>query len=285
MAFFLFVCAVFNIWFVYISAKRTFQYAPKVVQKEAGKLYQLLTHSVFVMALFDIPWVILCTVQCWNNTFTTENSLHQDSGNDSVGCKLMGWYSSFSLVGMMGSHCLVAYYLLRFREVASRSEGPMARSEFLGSLNGLLTLSFAILVGAVLFGSFPLMEGGGYALTNGGFCYANFTNKAQSAVMLVIVVSFLALSTYLWNQIGVMEFWYFYTLFFITWFLWVPATIYGMATGKFIPSPYMIIGAIAGHGNAILNPVLYGKHLFDLIDLSFPQEKSVGPEEVSDLVL
>ena len=36
----------------------------------------------------------------------------------------------------------------------------------------------------------------------------------------------------------------------------------GIAKGVEIASPYMLIGAILGHGNAIVNPLLYGKDLF-----------------------
>eukprot|EP00560_Eucampia_antarctica_P000185 CAMPEP_0197837596 /NCGR_PEP_ID=MMETSP1437-20131217/32625_1 /TAXON_ID=49252 ORGANISM="Eucampia antarctica, Strain CCMP1452" /NCGR_SAMPLE_ID=MMETSP1437 /ASSEMBLY_ACC=CAM_ASM_001096 /LENGTH=171 /DNA_ID=CAMNT_0043444753 /DNA_START=394 /DNA_END=909 /DNA_ORIENTATION=+ len=167
-----------------------------------------------------------------------------------------------------------------------KEEPSIQRIPFLGTLNGFLTLTCSILVVSILFAFFPLMEGGGYALTNGGFCYADFTNKAQSAIMIIITMGFLALSSFLWHQIGLKDYWYFYTIFFVTWFLWIPACIYGISRGKLIPSPYFIIGALAGHGNAIWNPVLYGKHMYGRIDLDYPQESVESSiDEVNDLVI
>ena len=49
----------------------------------------------------------------------------------------------------------------------------------------------------------------------------------------------------------------FYGYFFITWFLWIPACFVGLIENKEIDSPYMIIGAIIGHSNALVNPILY----------------------------
>lgn len=257
MAIFLLIAVFFNIWFIYTSARRAFGDKRGAHGFDSFK-YKLVKYAVLAMALFDIPWVWLCMIQCWNNTFNY-NSFNQNSGDDSFGCKFMGWYSSFSLVSMMGSHCLVANYLknLYRRETKNCTE---SNTSFLG-------LCLAILAGASLFASVPLIQGDGYKLTTGGFCYSDFTNKAQSSVILSIVVSFLVLATFLWIKINRWsQYWYYYAIFFVTWILWVPATSYGIATEEEIASPYMIIGAIVGHGNAIVNPLLYGVHLFHLLD-------------------
>jgi hypothetical protein len=287
MAFFLLFAALLNIWFVFRSYSRSFRpnsttttNASSSSAVAAGKkqqqgqpdgfsfssqeeahqnaAYQLLTYAVLVMAIFDIPWVWLCMIQCWNNMVTSSNSFHQNSGDDSFGCKFMGWYSTFSLFSMMGSHCLVVFYLMKLSLFSSGG-----RKSFWDSPKGLLTLALFILVAACLFGSMPLLQGDGYHLTNGGFCYADFTNTTQAAVILSVDLAFLSLSTVLWCKIGRWtDYWLFYGVFFVTWVLWVPATIYGISTGKEIPSPYMIIGAVVGHGNALINPILYGIQLF-----------------------
>ena len=119
MAIFLLIATAFNIWFVITSYRRAF-FTPKakasdiksIVEVEPAyrQSYQLLSNAVATMAFLEIPWVWLCMIQCWNNTFH-QNNFNQNSGDDSFGCKFMGWYSTFSLVSMMGSHCLVVYYL------------------------------------------------------------------------------------------------------------------------------------------------------------------------------
>ncbi|KAL9179011.1 hypothetical protein ACHAXT_011984 [Thalassiosira profunda] len=248
MAIFLLVAAAFNLWFVVTSVRRA------CFPSKPAPAPGLLSHAVLTMAAFDILWVWLCMIQCWNNTFH-QNEFNQNSGDDSFGCKFMGWYSSFSLVGMMGSHCLVAYYLMNHLKAAEES--------FFNSKKGWVALSATLLLAACLFASMPLMQGDGYALTSGGFCYADFTNKVQASVILFFTLSFLVLSTGLWARIGEWrEYWYYYAIFFCTWILWVPAASYGIATGAEIASPYMIVGAIVGHANAIINPLLYGRDLF-----------------------
>lgn len=290
MAFFLLFAALFNIWFVYRSYSRSFRSRsatstsavdgkqqhgqlhdfsfPPQEESDRYAAYQLLTYAVLVMAIFDIPWVWLCMIQCWNNMITSSNSFHQDSGDNSFGCEFMGWYSTFSLFSMMGSHCLVAFYLMKM-SLSSDICDLRAQKSFWDSPKGLVTLALFILVGACLFGSMPLIQGDGYRLTNGGFCYADFTNTSQAAVILSIDFAFLSLSTALWCKIGRWtDYRVFYGVFLATWILWIPATIYGIATGTEILSPYMLIGAVIGHGNALVNPLLYGIQLFRILSNS-----------------
>lgn len=284
MAIFLLIAVFFNLWFVISSYRRVLVFSTEVEGssedvEEAASInddsdtknapdrrrstsYQLLSYAVLTMATFDIPWVWLCMIQCWNNVFNT-NGFNQNSGDDSFGCKFMGWYSSFSLVGMTGSHCLVAYYLMNYYYLTD--DKATTTTSFFNSKRGWMILSATLLIAACLFASMPLMQGddGGYALTSGGFCYADFTNVAQASTILAFTLFFLLLSTVLWIKIGQWKnYWYYYIVFFSTWILWIPAACYGIAKGMEISSPYMIIGAIIGHANAIINPILYGLDLF-----------------------
>jgi hypothetical protein len=281
MAIFLLIAVLFNVWFIFISSRRAFsQKKPTNGYNVYDPFkYKMVQYSVLAMSCFDIVWVWLCMVQCWNNTFNGNNSFNQSSGNDSFGCQFMGWYSSFSLVSMMGSHCLVVNYV---KNLYHQRENNMGWTE---SNRSFLGLCFVIFAGASVFASFPLIQGDGYKLTSGGFCYSDFTNTAQSSVILSVVLFLLALSGILWWKVDRWpQHWYFYAIFFATWFLWVPATSYGIANGEEIPSPYMIIGAIVGHGNAIVNPLLYGIHLFRLLDgtggkdLAVDESKTEGPK-------
>lgn len=287
MAIFLLVAAIFNGWFVVRSLIRSFcdkrQGTAQDLKAFSPRRYQLLTYAVLAMALFDVLWVWLCMIQCWNNTLTEENSFHQSSGDDSFGCKFMGWYSSFSLVSMMGSHCLVAYYLMNLLNKKPSDGGDEERS-FSESTRGFLCLTMTLLIGAALFASMPLMEGDGYRLTNGGFCYADFTNTAQASIILSVVLVFLGLATALWIKIGLWRsYWHYFTIFFITWILWVPATSYGIATGEEIASPYMIIGAIVGHSNAIINPLLYGYSLFRSLQRQSDDKRNVSTQDFTEM--
>ena len=104
MAIFLLIATAFNIWFVITSYRRAF-FTPKakasdnkcIVEVEPAyrQSYQLLSNAVATMASSDIPWVWFCMIQCWNNTFH-QNNFNQNSGDDSFGCKFMGWYSALS---------------------------------------------------------------------------------------------------------------------------------------------------------------------------------------------
>lgn len=282
MAIFLLLACLFNGWFVYKSAVRVRTDAKAVVETPTKERYRLLTYAVLAMALFDIPWVWLCMIQCWNNMFSSYgDSFRQDSGNDGFGCTLMGWYSSFSLVAMMGSHCVVAFYLKKLVKHYNAAES-LSKGSFLETTRGFLVVVLSLLVVAILFGSMPLMQGDGYYLTNGGFCYADFTNGTQATVILVFVLFFLSASTIIWCKIGEwVDYWFFFAVFFCTWILWVPAAIYGMATGEEFASPYMIIGAIIGHSNALINPVLYGVLMFATIDRKTQSERK-GEKEIED---
>lgn len=271
MAFFLLIVAIFNTWFILRSYTRAFSVNKNITSSEdkqvnaSGKSYRykLLQYAVLVMAVFDFPWVWLCMIQCWNNMMAN-NSFNQNTGNDSFACKFMGFYFGFSHAAMMGSNCLVAYYLLELkkREITSNTTDR----NFLVSTRGLLLLAGTVLVSAALFGAMPLMQGDGYTLSTFGFCYADFSNPEQSSIVLAVVVMFLTISSFLWFKIGLRGYCLYYGVFFVTWSFWIPATSYGMARGVEIPSPYMLIGGIVSHSNAVINAILYGVWLFRQVD-------------------
>lgn len=265
MAFYLTICSFLNAWFVFTSGKRA-------LNKEHDDAQKNVKYSVFVMALFDVPWVWFCAIQCLHNTFTTMNSFHQSYGDDSAGCEFMGWYSSFSMVSMMGSNCLVGYHLLRYLQQKRIKGVSTSCSE------GLVVAALTILVAACFFASIPLIQGDGYLLTTGGFCYTDFTNTLQSSIMLAFCSFFLLLATAIWVNVGLKGYGYFYAIFFCTWILWVPACIYGIKNAHEIPSPYMLIGGIVGHGNALVNPLLYGWHLFQKLSPTEDYSTSNGED-------
>ena len=229
-----------------------------------------LSHAVLAMSLFDIPWIYLCMVQCWNNTFNGGNKLDQSNGNDSFGCNFMGWYMGFGLIAMMGSHCLVAYYLRNYLlSLTTTHPLPCHNNSYNGmsTVKSVWMLAFGLFIVASCFASIPLWQGDGYRLTNAGFCYPDFTQPLQSGIMLGFVLVFLSLATVIWYQIGRVEFWCkYYLIFVVTWSFWIPACSYGMAVGKDIPPPYLIIAAFLSHGNALANSFLYGMHLFQILD-------------------
>ena len=283
LALWLTLCAIGNVWFIVVSVQRC--------RKNQG----LLEAALLGMAVMDLPWVWFCLIQCWYNTFNSDPlaSFSQHSAEivgSSVGCDFMGVYSSYSLVAMMGSNFLVAAYTLFLCFPASTGGQLVNRMlPTRGRAWRVLAIPFGLILfpASVLFAAFPKLQGDGYKLTNGGFCYADWTSPTQAAVILTICLVLLcfggsmwgALARQLWNTeppskagvktqketsrhrllclvlINVV-------MFFCVWFLWIPAAIIGMAKEQEPAPPYMIIGGIAGHGQALANPILYGFFLY-----------------------
>ena len=330
LALWLTLCAIGNAWFISVSvmrcrrSRRDVAKSASLAEKSpmvetynndnnnigpgggATSRRSLLEAALLGMALMDLPWVWFCMIQCWFNVFNTDPtaSFSQHSGSGVVGCDFMGFYS-YSMVAMMGSNGLVAYYTLRLCFPSSRT------TQVLGHLlptNGnaswrVLTFPFALVLlpVSVLFAAFPKMQGDGYALTNGGFCYADWTSPAQAAMIFSFCVVLLVAGVGVWWALarqllqsqapttttttsmkatpttsttksthqaaartrrsllclvlGAA------VLFFCVWFLWIPAAIIGMAEERMPAPPYMIIGGIAGHGQALANPILFGYFL------------------------
>lgn len=266
MAIFLTISLVANIWFVAVGIKRLVLPSKNAEKKKSGD-FENFQVALFFMAAMDVPWVFLCALQCWMNAFGYPG-LDQIAGNDGAGCLLMGFYSTFSLFSMMGSNCLVAYYINQ----ALTTDGSK-------SCGGLLTKSWtrvvAIFLGAllplsILFAFIPLMTEG-FALTTGGFCYADWTSPTQSSCILVVVVIFLIVGSVMWCKNASLlgnykTFAPHASFFFVTWFLWIPAAINGILYQNEIAAPYMLIGGIAGHALALSNPLLYGVFAYKLME-------------------
>merc|ERR1711907_855440 len=112
-----------------------------------------------------------------------------------AGCFLMGFYSTYSLPAMMGTNVLVAYHLLR---LTTPLGGTVTTAKNLQALLPFLRrpffYAFAILFPvSVFFGLMPKIIGPDYALTNGGFCYADFTSPPQAALLFFTTLFLLSL--------------------------------------------------------------------------------------------
>ena len=148
-----------------------------------------------------------------------------------------------------------------------RSTIPTNNNNYMSTVRSVWMLALGLLILASCFASIPLWQGDGYRMTNAGFCYPDFTQPTQSGIMLAFVLFFLSVATVLWYQIGKIEFWCkYYLIYAVTWSFWIPACSYGIAVGKDIPPPYLIIAAFLSHGNALANSFLYGMHLFQILD-------------------
>lgn len=280
MAVFLTFCAIGNIWFLHVSYKRikkrkaTKQVATSAepdsdTQLEATQQreLELFEHSLFMMAVMDFPWVMLCAIQCWINGLTETNAWHQASGNDSFGCVLMGFYSTFSLISMTASNIAVAYY------------HPRNKSRRHLDTNGSSVLKLfmlGILPAALFFACIPLMSTG-FALTNGGFCYADWTVPVQATFLFLASTLALGVGAFRWLQVikttpseskekghAVLAL----VVFCSVWAMWPIAAIYGLVHASIPPAPYMIIGGTLGHMQAMLNPLLYGHWMYGDVQVS-----------------
>lgn len=244
---------------------------------EAHKL-ELFEHALLMMAVMDWPWVTICALQCWINTLTTQNAWHQASGNDSFGCMLMGYYSTFSIISMMASNISVAYY----------HPNTTDRRWFQATGSNVVKVSLlGILPVAIVFAAIPLMSTG-FALTDGGFCYADWADPVQSSFILIATSLGVGVGAYRWrhvlktttNENAKCHLLIAVAMFIGVWSLWVVASIYALIHNDTPDVPYMLIGGIMGHMQALLNPLFYGFWMYNDVRLS----SSVRGNTIEDLL-
>merc|ERR1712032_996207 len=141
----------------------------------------------------------------------------------------------------------------------------------------------ACLLMAVIFGIIPTMPGvrddAGYTALGEGFCYWDLTADGPAVVMLLLTVLLIGITIFLnyrsvralhlQDEVDFKAEKYaitatLVTSYLFTWILWPVASLLTLSDQSF-PSGLMIAGALLGHGQALVNPILYGwawKHYF-----------------------
>tara|TARA_B110001452_G_C15225996_1_gene424913 strand:+ start:187 stop:1023 length:837 start_codon:yes stop_codon:yes gene_type:complete len=243
MPLYLLIAAVFNVCFVYRSAKDTYV--------ANGPLAKQPAIALLVASLSELCWVLPCMVQCAIVFFAGNDGGW--SPQSKTGCDVMGFYSQFGSLCSMMATVLVGYLSYC---AAHRVPLPSVRVTKLAAVG---VFAFALLISIL-----PLTGAtGSYANSGEGFCYIDWSDEPQAVLMLLISISAIVASVTLYGLAarGVWEKKLDLLLlvlgFLSAWVLWPPAAVIGLADGTF-PKYYMITGAILGHAQALINPYIYG---------------------------
>jgi len=254
MPIYLLFAGVANVLFLYISVK-------DVIMKRSPASVVLTA-----LAVAEFAWVVPCCIQCFL-VFADAGDGSQPK-SEGIGCDLQGFYSVFaSLSGQMILTQIA--YLTWARATAKRTiSTTMTAVTSAGLL--LLCLILALL---------PAFGVGEYTYAGEGFCYFDWLDSNQVAVLetvsiicMVLAMVFFSLTAIQGEQwllqltekgisnnpllwIAAMIFAY-----LAAWILWIPAGFIGMSSDSVddFPDGLMISGAIFGHMTALVNPALYG---------------------------
>jgi len=239
MAVYLIIASLVNAAFV-IRAVRDAFFTSNLNKSPAAVL--------LAISVAELTWALPCAVQCTITTVAGVDGAWAPSYGG-WGCDFMGFYSQFGSVSGMLSTFAAAWVTARL------SQGKLPASI------KVATVSVCVFGVSILISLLPLIGVGHYAFWD-GFCYIDWYNTAQNLVMLtVLLISFggtlgflIAAAKAGWPRVetAIMA-----LAFISAWFLWIPASPIGLADEPF-PKNYMIIGAIMGHAQAIVNPYVYG---------------------------
>jgi len=207
--------------------------------------------ALLATAFAELSWVLPCMVQCGLQSLRGNGPCSAPSAR--LGCDVMGYYSVFGSVAGMTSTVWVS--LLTYRAVVGRA----AYSAKVGVL-----VNVVIMLLTAVYSALPFMGVGAFTYSGEGFCYFDWYNPALSSTLLLIVIVCMAATLGLLGAALRRGGWrskydlYLMGLSLISaWCLWLPACIMGLA-GVAFPPRFMITGAVLGHAQAIINPLVYG---------------------------
>eukprot|EP00413_Alexandrium_margalefii_P048252 CAMPEP_0204610850 /NCGR_PEP_ID=MMETSP0661-20131031/61719_1 /ASSEMBLY_ACC=CAM_ASM_000606 /TAXON_ID=109239 /ORGANISM="Alexandrium margalefi, Strain AMGDE01CS-322" /LENGTH=274 /DNA_ID=CAMNT_0051622677 /DNA_START=3 /DNA_END=827 /DNA_ORIENTATION=- len=230
-----------------------------------------LSRALMGQAVAELVWVLPCFVQCMI-VFAkgSDGGWYQGYEADRTGCNVMGFYSVYSLVAGMGTTVIMA--LLSALSVCKKPQPSPARTT--AAVAGVFGLA---LVYAVL----PLLGAGKYKYIS-PICYYDWYEPLHSVLVLVWSLPALCAGSALlgvgaWKR-PILSL---HLLAFLGgWILWLPASIIGLSKST-MPEHMMIVGGVLGHGQALVNPILYGL----VWDSTFPEDpKAEDPDRVEKVV-
>lgn len=208
----------------------------------------VLSRALVAQAIAELCWTVPCFLQCAVVYVKGEGGAwFQGYEDDAFGCKLMGFYSIFSLVAGMGTTVVMA--LVTERVVMQKP---------LPDLTKATMVIFALFVLAFFYASLPLM--GLHRYTYGHpICYYDWYEPSHSILILLWTVPALIFGMFLFARAALKQriFVLHFCTFSFCWILWVPAAVIGLA-GIDMPANYILSGALIGHGQALVDPLLYG---------------------------
>jgi len=237
MAFYLAIASVANLTFLGRSVLDNID-NPK--NQTVGRRRFLL-----FLSMTELAWVVPCFVQCFI-VFVDGTDGAWSPKQESSGCDLQGFYSVFSASSgqMMG---VVAAYLTLQATKQKDAAGPMVTFSCL-----------AVSAASLLIALLPFMGVGEYKYSGEGFCYYDWYNDTHSSITFIVGLLCVSCGTAMFLMASSdLRLLMFPIAFVVGWFLWPIASMISLADGT-IPDHMLLTGAILGHMQALLNPVIYG---------------------------
>lgn len=240
MPFYLLFASIANVAFLVVAVRRLL----KVPQSG-------LSRAFVAQAIGELCWVLPCFAQCFI-TFAkgTRGEWYQGykgTKENSTGCDVMGFYSLFSLVAGMGTTILMAFMTERILA------GKPLPQRFVVDISIVAIFSLAF-----LYALLPIIGVHRYKFIS-PICYYDWYETSHSVLILLWNVPALFAGTALLAKCAshksVMA--THCLAYFLSWMLWPPAAVIGLA-GAEMPKHMMIVGGVLGHGQALVNPLLYG---------------------------
>jgi len=209
--------------------------------------------AMLLTALSELCWVLPCLVQCMVSLFNGDGGAWAPI-QQSSGCDIMAAYSIFASFSGMSATVAVAGFTY-FATV----HGPSAVSA-----RTSVAVGAAVLIGSALFALLPALGVGSYWYTGSGFCYLNFYDAPLAIINLLItapailaVCVFLGLTLRHGGWPSNVDLILMLVAFLSAWTWWVPASFIGLTGGTFPSWFFPPVGFLA-HGQALLNPYIYG---------------------------
>ena len=221
---------------------------------------------LFALAISELTWVLPCFIQCF--------VVFGDFGDGwepsipGTGCDVQGFYSVFASVS--GQALAVPIARLISKNVRGDSNDCVTTTSLVSAL---------ILLCALIFSCLPFMGVGESAFSGEGFCYFDFTDDVHIVLLEFVSLTSMILTVYFYidaltqvtqataNRFGLSDLnslkrWILIMLLnhVVAWFLWIPAGFMGSQYDSMndFPTGYMLTGAIFGHAQALVAPLLYG---------------------------
>lgn len=236
---FLFFAAIANMAFLVKATRRLVKFPEST-----------LSRALVGQAVGELCWVLPCFVQCLINFVIGTNgewaqSYVPDQGGHSAGCDVMGFYSLFSLIAGMGTTVIMSWLSSTTPQTAP-------------SKNTITWLLLGMIPVALVYAVLPLLGVGAYKYI-APICYYDWYHPVHAVLILLWTVPMLGLGMVLMGRAALKRpvLWLHFSTFVVGWGLWPPAALVGLSGGV-MPEHLMIIGGVLGHGQALVNPLLYG---------------------------
>lgn len=224
--------------------------------------------ALSALAFSQFTWVLPCCVQCFLVfADATPRGDWQPTKEGGTGCDVQGFYSVFASI----SSQLLAMLISGLTYAATSSSSVDSKTAWLTAVGSIFV--------TVILSCIPFYGIGEFRYSGEGFCYFDWLDETHVAVLetvafvsviftsLLFAMSIRNLSSFdaaasfgvsnervrLWIVVMIVN-------HVVAWGLWIPAGFLGLGYDDMsdFPTGYMITGAILGHAQALVGPLIYG---------------------------